>query len=81
MTLTNDLQFQSLRAMVVTHTHAKDRSVRKIVERDGRTEAIALPPVLTRSVNREKSVKQSKWSLVDAYMKLVYQVDFSYVYS
>jgi len=85
MTLTNDLQFQSLRAMVVTHTHAKDRSVRKIVDRDGRTdgrtEATALPPVLTRSVNREKSIKQSKWSLVDAYMKLVYQVDFSYVYS
>jgi len=49
-----------MRAMVVTHTHAKDQGQTSLgskdrVETDGqtdrRTEAIALPPVLTRSVD------------------------------
>jgi len=38
-----DLQFQSLHAMVVTHTHAKDQGQRSVgskdkVETDGRTD-------------------------------------------
>jgi len=63
LTLTCDLQFQPLRAMVVTHTLAKDQGHRSVglkdrEETDGRTdeqtdrwmEAIALPPMLMRSV-------------------------------
>ena len=47
--MTCDLQFQPVQAMVVTHTHVKDQ--RSIGSKDRQTvEAIALPPVLTRSV-------------------------------
>ena len=52
MTLICDLQFQSLRATVVTHTHVKDQGQRSVgskdrVKTDGRAEAITLISMLT----------------------------------
>jgi len=49
------LTFNEKTAIVMTHTHAKGQGQRSIgskdrVETDGQTEAIALPPTLTRSV-------------------------------
>ena len=43
LSLTCDLQFQSLQAMIVTHTHAKDEGQRSVgsknrVETDGQTD-------------------------------------------
>jgi len=42
--------------MVMTHTHANGQNLKSLrskvqVETDGRTDAIALPPVITRLVN------------------------------
>ena len=59
LTLTYDPDLQSLRAMVMTYSRAKVEGQRSVgsedtVETNGRTDgqtgAIALPPVLTRSV-------------------------------
>jgi len=49
------LNFNPRRDIVMTHTHAKGQGHRSLgskvrVETDGRTEAIVLPPMQTRSV-------------------------------
>jgi len=59
-TLTSDLDLNPMRAMIMAHTHANGQrslgsKVRMKADRrtDGRAEAIALPPVLMRSVISE----------------------------